>query len=248
MKRELGWWVVGFALAWILWASATLARAEAPRLVAAAPATAASAAPAMESLLREAVQRAGAPAGTRLDVEIAAKELPPSLAGCTRIEPYVPDGTRLRGRTFVGARCIEGGTGAAFIPVVVHVYGPALAATRNLPAGHTLGPADLKTIEVDHAALPGTALADPAQAVGQVLSRAIEAGAPLRMDGLRIRLAVVAGDTVRVVYQGQGFSVSAEAKALGSAPEGQSVRAQTEAGRVVTGTARAGRVIEIAGF
>lgn len=238
MRRErLQHGILALGLAWLLWAVAGGVRAQSLPTPSAA----------FEEPVREAIVRAGAPAGMRIEVDLLARELPPALNGCTRIEPFVAGGTRLRGRTSIGARCVEGGTGSAFLPVMVRIVGPALAAARALPAGHVLAAADLKPVEIDHAALAG-AIADTAQAVGQVLARPLAAGAPLRQDALRVKLAVVAGDAVRVVYQGAGFSVSAEARALGSAPEGQAVRAQTEHGRVLTGTARAGRVVEIQGF
>jgi flagella basal body P-ring formation protein FlgA len=51
---------------------------------------------------------------------------------------------------------------------------------------------------------------------------------------------------VRLVSKGQGFSVSGEGKALTNASEGQLARARTANGQTVSGTARAGGIIEIA--
>jgi len=48
-----------------------------------------------------------------------------------------------------------------------------------------------------------------------------------------------------VVYSGQGFNISTNGRALGSAADGQSVRVQTDAGRIVQGTARPGRIVEM---
>jgi flagella basal body P-ring formation protein FlgA len=53
------------------------------------------------------------------------------------------------------------------------------------------------------------------------------------------------GEPVRVVGHGNGFSISADGVALASATAGQSVRVRTESGRIVTGTARAGRLVEV---
>jgi flagella basal body P-ring formation protein FlgA len=50
---------------------------------------------------------------------------------------------------------------------------------------------------------------------------------------------------VRVIGNGRGFSISAEAIALASAQEGQAVRVRTDSGRVLSGTARAGRQVEV---
>jgi flagella basal body P-ring formation protein FlgA len=50
---------------------------------------------------------------------------------------------------------------------------------------------------------------------------------------------------VRLVSNGSNFSVSSEAKSLGNAVEGQVVQVRTGSGGVVSGTARAGGVVEV---
>jgi flagella basal body P-ring formation protein FlgA len=53
------------------------------------------------------------------------------------------------------------------------------------------------------------------------------------------------GQSVRLVSNGNGFSVSSEARAIGNAAEGQVVQVRTPAGAVVSGTARAGGLVEV---
>jgi len=48
------------------------------------------------------------------------------------------------------------------------------------------------------------------------------------------------------VSSGPGFRVSAEARALNSAAEGQIAQARTASGQVVSGVAKAGGVVEVA--
>jgi flagella basal body P-ring formation protein FlgA len=73
----------------------------------------------------------------------------------------------------------------------------------------------------------------------------IASGQVLRQDYFRAPPAIGAGDSVRVVYTGEGFNISTSGRAIGNAAEGQPVRVQTEAGRIVQGIARAGRVVEM---
>jgi flagella basal body P-ring formation protein FlgA len=59
-------------------------------------------------------------------------------------------------------------------------------------------------------------------------------------------MVVQAGDPVRLRIAGAGFAVSAAGQALGTAAEGQPVRVRSELGKILTGVARAGRVVEVA--
>jgi flagella basal body P-ring formation protein FlgA len=74
---------------------------------------------------------------------------------------------------------------------------------------------------------------------------AMRAGTPLRQDELRSQLVVRQGQTVKVVSNGPGFQVTAEAVAMSNATEGQVAQAKTSAGQVVSGVAKAGGVLEI---
>ena len=65
------------------------------------------------------------------------------------------------------------------------------------------------------------------------------------MRGLRRRRWFAAGDTVRLVAQGRGFSVSGEAQALGPGLEGQVVRVRTDSGRVLSGLAVGHNRVEV---
>jgi len=51
---------------------------------------------------------------------------------------------------------------------------------------------------------------------------------------------------VKVVGSGTGFTVSNEGRALNAAAEGEPVRVRLGNGHVVSGTARAGGVVELA--
>jgi flagella basal body P-ring formation protein FlgA len=48
------------------------------------------------------------------------------------------------------------------------------------------------------------------------------------------------------VSNGNGFSVSAEGKAIGNAGDGQIVQVRTPSGTVISGTARTGGMVEVA--
>jgi flagella basal body P-ring formation protein FlgA len=131
------------------------------------------------------------------------------------------------------------------MPVTVRVFAPALVASRSLPAGHALAEDDYRSEEIDLTQQPAGLLQEPGFAVNKVLARPLAAGQALRREHFRPRTLVAPGDPVRLVYEGTGFSVSTDGRALGSAAEGEAVRVQTESGRVVTGIARGPRRVEL---
>ena len=59
----------------------------------------------------------------------------------------------------------------------------------------------------------------------------------MRPGDLKQRQWFGAGDTVKLVARGSGFSVSGEGQALSAGVEGQPVRVRIEGGRVLSGLA-----------
>ncbi|HMN76521.1 MAG TPA: flagellar basal body P-ring formation chaperone FlgA [Burkholderiaceae bacterium] len=195
---------------------------------------------------RQFVVESGALPGMRLEVEVGTLDPRLKLAPCERIEPYLPSGVRLWGRTRIGLRCTQGATAwNVYLPLTVKVFGPGVESTAALPAGAVLSAADVRAAEVDLAAR-GTAIVDPGDAIGRTLARPVAPGQSLRAADLRKRQWFAAGETVQITAVGPGFRVSGEGQALGPGYEGQSARVRTESGRIVVGQPVAERRIEIA--
>ena len=188
-------------------------------------------------------------AGARVEVELGRLDPRLRLAACSNIEPFVPSGARLWGRAHVGLRCADGGANAArwqvFLPVTVRVFGPAMVATRPIAAGQLISTDDLSTAEVEWTREPQGVLVDLAQLDGRVTTRPIGIGQPIPLSALRAPQVVSAGDQVRIVGRGNGFSITATAVALTAAQDGQTVRVRLDSGRILTGTARPGRSVDV---
>ncbi|MFN3375285.1 MAG: flagellar basal body P-ring formation chaperone FlgA [Burkholderiaceae bacterium] len=231
-------------------APATIAQsATAPVLLAAAPASAVSSpaasfeagadwAAVTQRWLDAALQQRDGGATLPLRMEVSVGNLDPRLrlAPCNRVEPYLPAGTRLWGRTRLGLRCAEGSTPwNVFLPVTVKAFGPAWVLTRNVPPGTVLTAADAQEMEIDWAADNSPVVAQPEQWVGQVASRALAAGQPLRQSMVRAPSVFRAGAQVRVTAQGPGFVVAGAGQALSDGGVGQTVRVRMDNGRVISG-------------
>ncbi len=182
---------------------------------------------------------------SRIEVAVGEPSSKLRLAPCTRAEPFLRGSSRLWGRSFVGVRCMAGAEWSIDVPVQVHVYGNGLIAVRALPAGQPIGPADVRSEEVDWTQESQGVASDFAQIEGRVPTRTIEPGRVIALATLREPAAVSQGDPVKVIAVGQGFSIATEAVALATAPTGQPVRVRMESGKVLTGTARTGRVVEV---
>lgn len=190
--------------------------------------------------------QAGASGLPRVEVSVGQLDPRLRLAACPQIEPYVPEGVRMWGKSRIGLRCLQGPTRwNVYLPITVKVFGTALVATNDVSAGSTLAAADLTNAEIDLAEDNSAPVGRAEQAVGRILARPLKAGHGLRQSHLKARQWFAAGDTVTVQAQGIGFSVASEAQALNAGIEGQPVRLRTEGGRILTGHPVGERRVEL---
>lgn len=207
--------------------------------------------PALADALREEVlelvrTRVVGPSTPRVEVTLGQLDPRLRLAPCERVEPYIPQGTRLWGRARVGLRCTQGATHwNVYLPVTVDVFGPGLVAARPLPAGHVIAQADLRPAEINLGEHRSPAIGEAAVAVGRTLAQALPAGESLRQAALKSRQWFAPGDTVKVRALGDGFAITGSGQALAAGMEGQTVRIRTDSGKVVTGQPVDEGVVEI---
>lgn len=190
--------------------------------------------------------RQAAPGVTRIEIEVGRLDARLKLAPCQRVEPYLPAGTQLWGKTRVGLRCTLGPRAwNVFLPLTVKAFGPMLVAAHPLPAGSVLSASDFTQGEADLAENPSAALTDSDLVSGRSLARAVAAGEGLRMVHLKPRQWFAPGDVVRVWAVGPGFAVASQGEAMTAGMEGQTARVRTQNGRVVSGMPVAERRLEL---
>ncbi|AOJ64053.1 flagellar biosynthesis protein FlgA [Burkholderia ubonensis] len=238
------------------WRANTAAAAPAARPLPAAGASAAAAAATVatppgqqdpDTIRRTALaflqqQIAGLPGKPAASV---ASSFPRGLAACTTLEPFLPTGARLWGRTTVGVRCAGERPWTVYLQAKVTVQATYYAAARQIAPGEVLTAADLVARDGDLTLLPLAVITDPSQAVGSTALARVAAGLPLRQDMLKSAASVSAGQTVRVVAAGPGFTISTEGSALANAAPGQSVRVRMAAGQIVTAIVKDAGTVEI---
>jgi len=161
------------------------------------------------------------------------------LARCDAPEPYLASGAKLLGKTTVGVRCTSPAAWNVFLPATVSVTVSYVASATALAQGQRLNAADLTLKQGDLAVLPAGVLTELAQAQGRSLQLAVAAGTPLVRSMLKTVILVQPGQPVRLVAQGNGFSVTAEGRAINAGGEGDLVQARTASGQVIGGFVQA---------
>ncbi|HEU0189135.1 MAG TPA: flagellar basal body P-ring formation chaperone FlgA, partial [Gallionella sp.] len=166
-----------------------------------------------------------------------------TLPECARLEAFLPAGSQIIGKTAIGVRCNEANGWSIFVPVQIRISLNLLVIARPLPLGHTLQAQDLSTQVTETSRSMG--FSDPKQVIGKVLRYSVTAGQVLREDMLRLPYSVTQGQAVQLAVQGNGFGIRSEGVALNNASDGQTVQVRVASGRVTSGVARAGGVVEI---
>lgn len=183
----------------------------------------------------------------RPEIEVGHLDSRLRLAACARVEPYLPAGTRLWGRTRIGLRCAEGPTRwNVFLPIHVRIWGPAWTVRRPVTAGTALTEADVERVEVDWTESITPLLSRPEDWLGNAAARNLLPGQVLRQGMVRAPQVFSAGDQVRVLVRGQGFSLTASGAALTHGHLGQSARVRLPSRKVLTGIVRDAETVEIA--
>lgn len=190
------------------------------------------------------IQTAGLPG--QVKVAVGAIDPRMSLAACPAPEAFLMPGSRAWGKTTVGVRCAAPSAWTVYIQATVSVQAEYIASAVPLAQGQAIEATQLVALQGDLAALPPGIATDIGQVVGRSVNVSLPPGTPLRLDILRSKPVVQPGQLVKLVSSGNGFSVSADARALGTAGDGQVVQVKTAAGQQISGIAKAGGLVEVA--
>jgi flagellar basal body P-ring formation protein FlgA len=168
------------------------------------------------------------------------------LTACNNPQAFLPTGSRLWGKTTIGVRCLTPTSWTIYLQTNITVVGEYIASAMPLVQGQLIGNEQVIKMTGELTTLPAGIVTDLTQVLGKTTSMSLPAGAPLRLDGLRNQPVVQQGQIVRLTSSGPGFRVSAEARAIGNATEGQIVQVKTSAGLQISGIAKTGGLVEVA--
>lgn len=173
----------------------------------------------------------------RMEIEVGELDHRLKLAACERVEPYLPPGTQLWGKTRLGLRCAQGvSKWNVFLPITIKAFGPAWVIKGQVAAGTSLTPGDaLQVEEVDWADSRSPVVARQDDWVGQSATRQLSTGQVVRQDMLRAAQVFQSGALVRVLARGVGFEIATSGQAISGGVMGQSARVRMDNGRILSG-------------
>lgn len=228
-------WALVALLGLVAWALPAHGEEAAPRLDAAL----------VEQVRTLALGSTTQPGAPRVEVVVGQLDPRLHLAPCERIEPYVPPNVRLWGKSRIGLRCTRGPVPwNVYLPVTVKVWGRALVVPAGAAAGSVVADADLDEGEVDLAEESSPVVTERRAVAGRTLAQSLRPGQAVRQGHIKARQWFAAGDSVRVVAAGAGFSLESVGQAISNGIEGQPARVRTESGVVVTGVPAGERRLE----
>lgn len=182
----------------------------------------------------------------RMEASLGALDSRLRLSSCARVEPYLPPGTRLWGRTRLGLRCIDGASKwNVFLPVTVRALGPAWVVRRDVASGASISEADMMRAEVDWAEENSAIVTDESQWLGQTATRALGTGQALRQNMVRAAQVFQAGTQVRVVADGPGYQITSDGQALAAGVVGQLTRVRMDNGRIMSAMVLDARTVRL---
>ncbi|QDX29643.1 flagellar basal body P-ring formation chaperone FlgA [Dickeya poaceiphila] len=172
--------------------------------------------------------------GSSNTVNVFVKTPEAQWPACENPQISLPGNARAWGNLSVSVRCNQD---RRFIQVEVQVTGNYVAAAAPVSRGAVLASGDIRTIRGRIDQLPSHTLFSLEEAQGAVALRDIAPGQAITQAMIRKPWVIHAGQTVQILAQGNGFSVRSEGKAMNNAASGQSVRARTASGQLVSGIA-----------
>ncbi len=193
-----------------------------------------------------AAARPSGSAPLRMVVQVGALDSRLNLAPCGQIEPYLPAGVRLWGKTRIGLRCVDGiARWNVFLPVQVQAFGQTWVMRSDIAAGQALALDDAVLVEADWAQENASVLADPQLWVGHTATRALRAGQVLRHGLVKPSQVFQAGSMVRIVALGPGFTVTSDGQALSAGVIGEMARVRIDNGRILSGVVLDMRTVKV---
>lgn len=168
-----------------------------------------------------------------------------AMRPCSQLQPFLPPGGRLWGKFSVGVRCQDETSWTLYVPVEIAVIASVVHAAQPINRGEVITAQDIVSKEANLVRIPNQAITDPAQVIGQVATTFLASGQPIRAHQLRAPHVISRGQKVQLTASGAGFSVSTEGEALAAAAEGEVVQVRNPAGRIISGIARQGGIVEI---
>ena len=172
-------------------------------------------------------------AGISDEVSVTVKTPANLWPACEQPQFSLPGNARLWGNLSVQASCPGD---KRYVQVNVQAMGQYVVAAQPVARGSRLEVSSVRLMRGRLDQLPPRAMLELNQAQDAVTLRDLAPGQPVLLSMVRQAWRVKAGQRVRVVAQGDGFSINSEGQALNNAAVAQNARVRMASGQVVSGT------------
>lgn len=167
------------------------------------------------------------------------------LRPCAQPMVSIYRGAKPWGRTRVGVSCTSPATWTIQVPVHIRVYGEYPVAAKPLDAGDIMKESDIAIQKGELSELPRHIETDVKQIIGKRLSIGLANGQPFRRHFLKSPELVKRGQTVKIIYIGNGFSVTNSGEALASGGPNDMIGVRLSSGTIIKGVIQESGVVKI---
>lgn len=199
-----------------------------------------------ETVGRYLLESLGGASGTvKIDVGQLDQRL--RLPRCpTDLQLSRPPGSPSRGATSVAVRCAGSAPWSLYVPATIRREFVVLVTKQNLDRGRTLTDADFQVEKRLLTDAPAGALSDPASVNGQIILRALPAGAVLTSSIVKAGVAVKRGQAVTLSLSSGPVAIEVAGVAMQNGAIGDRVSVRnTNSRRIVEGVVKASNVVAV---
>lgn len=159
------------------------------------------------------------------------------LARCERpLELDVNSPAHMAANATIKTTCNGAHRWSIYIPVYIEVYSEIVVASRTLKRGATISAEDLDFQVINVARYGSGQVQDAKRIIGQELTRAVNAGAAIKLSHVRPAQVVNKGDTVVIEARGNMIAVAVNGEALENGHVGKQIRVRNnQSKRVIDG-------------
>lgn len=141
--------------------------------------------------------------------------------------------SRIWGNITLVAQCDN--AAKRFIAIKVQVMAKYVATVKPLKAGQQISEQDVRLVTGQLDKLPPQTLLNAQQVIGRIALRNFAANQPITANMLRRAWQVEAGQSIKIVINGDGYQIISYGKALNNAALNENVNIRMANGSVVTG-------------
>jgi flagella basal body P-ring formation protein FlgA len=166
---------------------------------------------------------------TRIEYAMGSLDNRLALAPCTLpLVVETRDTPQPNTRLNVQVSCQQANNWSIYVPVELAIYRPAVVAVNALTHGSTVGPGDVRLVEVNISQINGQHLSSLNDAIGKDVKRSIAAGAAISDQQLIAPLMVRRGEAVLINASSNIVAVKVSGIAMTDGRLGEQIRIKNQ--------------------